>query len=87
MKIPHNLRLIILIPLIIIKDIIFWIIFLPFYLIIKLIVTIWQPYFFRKDSEKFNKAYLEARSKGIYIDYPPSVGKLFGIGPWGKKEL
>ena len=64
----------------------FWIIFLPFYLIIKTIVTIWQPYFYKKDSEQFNEAYQKALSKGIHIDYPPSVGKLFGIGSWGMKD-
>lgn len=80
------IRVIITCLILIIAGIPLWIIFSPFYLIIKLIVTIWQPYFYRKDLEKFNIEYQEALLQGIHIDFPPSVGKLFGIGPWGKQD-
>lgn len=63
----------------------FWVIWLPFYLILKVIVSIWQPYFYRKQSEVWNKHYQECLRKGIYIDYPPREGTLLGIRPWGSK--
>lgn len=65
----------------------FWILFGPFYIIIKTIVTIWQPYFHKKQSEKWNKLYQEYRMKGIYIDYPPSCGTFLGVGPWFKRDF
>ena len=37
----------------------FWVIWLPFYIILKVIVSIWQPYFYRKQSEAWNKYYQE----------------------------
>lgn len=62
-----------------------WILCLPFYLILKVIVTIWQPYFYRKQSEAWNKHYQDCRRKGIFIDFPPREGTLFGVRPWGSK--
>lgn len=66
----------------------FWILWGPIYLIFKTIVTIWQPYFFKKQSIKWDKLYQENRKQDIFIDYPPTEGKLLGIGPWhwNKKE-
>jgi hypothetical protein len=63
----------------------FWVIWLPFYIILKVIVSIWQPYFYRKQSEAWNKYYQECLRKGIYIDYPPREGTLLGIRPWRSK--
>lgn len=61
----------------------FWIVWVPFYLIIRTIVTIWQPYFYKKKQESWRKACQEAARSGEYIDYPPTMGTLFGIRPWG----
>lgn len=58
-----------------------WIICGPFYVIIKTIATIFQPYFYKKQSEKWNKYYQECLKKGMYVDYPPSYGTFCGIGP------
>lgn len=65
----------------------FWILFGPFYIILKTIATIWQPYFFKKQSEEWNKYYQECLKKGIHIDYPPSYGTFLGVEPWFKKGL
>lgn len=66
--------------------ILLWIITLPFYLILKTIVTIWQPYFYRKQKAAWNKYYQDCLRKGIFVDYPPREGTLFGvIRPWGSK--
>lgn len=64
----------------------FWILFSPFYIILKTIATILQPYLLKKQSEKWNKEYQECRKKGVYIDYPPSYGTFFGVTPWFKKD-
>lgn len=56
------------------------------YVIVRTIVTIWQPYFYKKQSNDWNSIYQEYLRKGIYIDYPPRVGRLFGIPPWGYKS-
>lgn len=64
----------------------FWIIFGPFYIILKTIATIWQPYFYKKQSEKWDKYYQECLKKGIYVDYPPTYGTFLGVGPWFKKD-
>lgn len=65
----------------------FWILYGPFCIIIKTIATIGQPYFYKKQSEKWNKHYQECLKKGIWIDYPPSYGTFLGEGPWFKKDL
>ena len=54
----------------------------PFWIIIKTIVTIWQPYFYKKGIERWDKKSQKYRRKGILIDYPPRYGTLLGIGPW-----
>jgi|GEM_PF-6012652 hypothetical protein len=64
-----------------------WIICGPFYVIIKTIATIFQPYFYKKQSEEWNKYYQECLKEGIYVDYPPSYGTFCGVGPWFKKDL
>ncbi len=58
----------------------------PFIVIIKTVVTIWQPYFFKRDSQRFDEYYQECLRKGIYIDFPPKYGTFLGIGPWGKQD-
>lgn len=62
------------------------IIAIPLYIlllpIIKTIVTIMEPYLYRKQTEKFDKVYQEYRKKDIYIDFPPEHGTLWEIGPW-----
>lgn len=60
----------------------FWMIWGPIYVIIRTIVTIWQPYLYRIQSERWNELYQEQIRKGIFIDYPPAQGTIFGIGPW-----
>lgn len=60
----------------------FWLIWGPFYIIIRTIVTIWQPILYKKQSAKWNKAYQENLEEGIHIDYPPTEGTIMGIGPW-----
>ena len=70
---------------------------LPFVVIIKTIVTIWQPYFYKvslrdyeKENDKWNEHYRECLQKGIYIDFPPrqpEYGTFLGIAPWGKKSF
>ena len=64
----------------------FWICYLPFYLVFKTVVTIWQPYFYRKQCKEWNRRYQEYLKKGIHIDSSPEVGRLFGIEPWGYKK-
>lgn len=63
-----------------------WVVWGPFYLIIRTIVTIWQPYFYKRQHDSWNEAYQEALRNGVYIDYPPTEGTLFGIGPWNSKS-
>ncbi len=65
----------------------FWIIFSPFYIILKTIATALQPYLFKIQRKTWNKRYQECLKKGIHIDYPPSYGTFLGIAPWGKKEF
>ena len=67
-----------------------------YWIITKTIVTIFQPHFYnlamkkyQKKADAFNKAYIEYRKKGIFIDFPPdrpTYGTYRGIGPWGKKD-
>ncbi len=64
----------------------FWIVLGPFYLILRTIVTIWQPYFYKKEQESWRKSCQEAARHGDYIDYPPTEGTLLGIGPWNSKS-
>lgn len=64
----------------------FWILFSPFYIILKTIATILQPYLLKKQSEKWDKEYQECLKKGVYIDYPPSYGTFLGVTPWFKKD-
>lgn len=61
--------------------------FLSICIILKKIATIWQPYFYKKQSKEWNKHYQECLKKGIYIDYPPSYGTFLGVEPWFKKRL
>lgn len=77
-----SLKMAILIICFVVFGIPLWLIFGPFYLLIKIIVTVFQPYILRVQKKQWNKYYNECLRKGIYIDYPPSVGKLFGIGPF-----
>lgn len=65
-----------------------WIIWGPFYVIIKTIVTIWQPYFYKKELDKWEQGCpeIEADELPDYED-PPSYGTFWGIGPWFKKKL
>lgn len=74
---------IIIIALLLVIGIPFLITFAPVYLILRTIVTIWQPYFYKKEQENWRKACQEAARNGEYIDYPPAEGTLFGIRPWG----
>ena len=74
-----------------------YIIALPFVVIIKTIVTIWQPYFYKvslrdyeEEDDKWNEQYQEYLQKGIYVDFPPrrpEYGTFLGIAPWGKKSF
>lgn len=66
----------------------FWILYGPFYIIIKTIATIGQPYFYKKELKKWHKHY-QGLKNGIYVDYPPppSYGTFLGVGPWFKKDL
>ena len=74
-----------------------WIVMLPFIIIIKTIVTIWQPYFYKSSlkyyeerRKEWNHIASECAKKGIYIDYPPTkpeYGSFWGIGPWNKKSF
>lgn len=64
----------------------FWILFGPIYIILKTIATIWQPYFYKKQSEKWDRQYQECQEKGIWIDYPPSYGTFLGVKPWSAKD-
>lgn len=74
-----------------------WIVMLPFIIIIKTMVTIWQPYFYKSSlkyyeerREEWNHIASEYFKKGIYIDYPPTkpeYGSFLGIGPWRKKSF
>lgn len=70
---------------------------LPFVVIIKTIVTIWQPYFYKvslrdyeEEDDKWNEHYQECLQKGIHVDFPPrrpEYGTFLGIAPWGKKSF
>ena len=74
-----------------------YIICLPFVVVIKTIVTIWQPYFYKvslrdyeKEDDKWNEHYRECLQKGIHVDFPPrrpEYGTFLGIAPWGKKSF
>lgn len=66
-----------------------WIIWGPFYVIIKTIVTIWQPYFYKKKLDKWEQACQESLKGDEVpdIEDPPSYGTFWGIGPWFKKKL
>lgn len=59
--------------------------FLPICIILKTIATIWQPYFYKKQSKECNKHYQEYRKKGICIDYLPSYGTFWEC-PLGSKK-
>ncbi len=58
------------------------IVFLPCTIIIKTIVTIWQPYFHNRSQKQWIKIHRRFIERGGYADYPPEVGTLFGITPW-----
>lgn len=60
----------------------FWVVYAPIYVIIKTLATVFQPYLYKKQRDEWNKMYQEYLKKGIHIDYPPTEGTLFGIGPW-----
>ena len=74
-----------------------YIIALPFVVIIKTIVTIWQPYFYKvslrdyeEEDDKWNEHYQECLQKDIHVDFPPrrpEYGTFLGIAPWGKKSF
>ena len=74
-----------------------WTVMLPFIIIIKTVVTIWQPYFYKsslkyyeKRRKEWNHTASECFKKGILIDYPPTkpeYGSFLGIGPWNKKSF
>lgn len=62
----------------------------PIYVLIKTIVTIWQPYFKRQCylewHKEVNRIAKKMGKKYIYADYPPTVGTFCGIGPWNRKK-
>ena len=70
---------------------------LPFIIIIKTVVTIWQPCFYKSSlnyyeerRKEWNHIASEYCKKGIHIDYPPTkpkYGSFLGIGPWYKKSF
>lgn len=45
----------------------FWIVWGPIYLILRTIVTILQPYLYKRQSIEWNKSYQENLKHGIYI--------------------
>lgn len=49
--------------------------------IIKTIVTIIEPYLYRRQTEGFDKSY-QGWLRKVYIDFPPIHGTLWEIGPW-----
>ncbi len=65
--------------------ILFHLITFPFYLVIRTVVTVWQPYFYKRSRDKLTKHWIDELENGVDIDYPPRVGTLFGIPPWGYK--
>lgn len=62
--------------------------FLPLYVVIRTIVTIGQPLFYKIDSMRFNRYCKKMAKKGIhYINlHPPCYGTLMCIPPWNVKD-
>lgn len=56
-----------------------WIILGPIFITYKLIESILQPCFLKKQKKEWDKMYQEYLKKGIYIDYPPTRGSLIGL--------
>ncbi len=64
----------------------FILLFLPFTLILKTIVTIGQPYFLNKSQNQWLEFHRKLTKKGGSVDYPPKVGTIFGVKPWGYSD-
>ncbi|MBD5340866.1 MAG: hypothetical protein HDR94_04755 [Bacteroides sp.] len=65
----------------------FWILLGPIIIILKTLATIFQPYLYRREQTDWYKSIAEDTRKGIFHDYPPSYGRLFGVGPWNKRDF